>query len=172
MVRDVDPAVESCCRIARLPSCYSRDTGEKWHAACGTCHALQIFDKGAHTEASTHAFMKESIGHKLYEHRRAMGLNQREMARLLGSQRGARVSRYEQDRRLPPIEVLLTYMVIHQRPLSELLPDLYSKLSAEVLENLRGLLTELPDAQPMLYKVEVLKLLEHALNQATNQHHE
>jgi transcriptional regulator with XRE-family HTH domain len=56
----------------------------------------------------------------LRTYRKSCGLSQREMAFLLGCQSGAKVSRYEHSKRLPPLETIFAYEVVLGIPAAEL----------------------------------------------------
>lgn len=70
----------------------------------------------------------------LRSHRKRSALSQDEVAFLLGSQNGSKVSRYEQLTRKPELETALAYEIIFNCPVSELFPELFEKVKAAVKE--------------------------------------
>jgi len=68
----------------------------------------------------------------LRANRKRLALSQDEAAFLLGSQSGAKVSRYECFMREPSLETALAYEVIFKRSVSELFDGLYQRIEAEV----------------------------------------
>ena len=65
-------------------------------------------------------------------YRKQSALSQDEVAYLLGRQSGAKVCRYERFKREPGLQTALAYVVMFQRPISELFPGLYEEVAAEV----------------------------------------
>lgn len=68
----------------------------------------------------------------LLSNRKRLALSQGEVAFLLGTKSGAKVSRYERFAREPNLETALAFEVIFQRPASELFGGLYQKVEQEV----------------------------------------
>ena len=68
----------------------------------------------------------------LLTYRKRAALSQEEVAYLLGSQSGSKVSRYELFAREPGLQTALAYEAIFQRPVSELFPGLYEKIQSVV----------------------------------------
>lgn len=75
----------------------------------------------------------------LRSHRKRLSLSQDEVAFLLGTQSGAKVSRYERFAREPSLESALAFEVIFQRSTSELFGGLYQKVEQEVTERAKTL---------------------------------
>jgi transcriptional regulator with XRE-family HTH domain len=63
-------------------------------------------------------------------------LNQREVGFLLGVKHGAKISRYEQGHRLPPLRTALAYATIFDVPVAKLFPDLQRKIQNEINERI------------------------------------
>ena len=68
----------------------------------------------------------------LLTYRKRAALSQEEVAYLLGSQSGSKISRYELFAREPGLQTALAYEAIFQRPVSELFPGLYEKIQNAV----------------------------------------
>ena len=72
----------------------------------------------------------------LRTYRRRSGLTQREVAFLLGSKNGAQLSRYEKQRRLPPLRTALAFEAIFKIPLAELFAGLRDSVGRETSERI------------------------------------
>ncbi len=68
--------------------------------------------------------------------RRNWGLTQRELAQLIGSIRAAQVSRYENSKRAPRLEVALACQAIFGVPPATMFPDAYALAEEEVMRNM------------------------------------
>ena len=77
--------------------------------------------------------MAAPLQNYLRTYRRRSRFSQDEVAFLLGSRSGTKVSRYEQRVRKPTLETALAYEVIFSVPVSELFAGLYRKVEKEVL---------------------------------------
>lgn len=77
--------------------------------------------------------------------RRAWGLTQSEVARLIGSRNRSHVSRLERGRRTPSIDAFLAYVVLFGTAPEKLTPQKYSHIKEEVLRNAAALLEEIAD---------------------------
>ena len=75
----------------------------------------------------------------LLSNRKRLSLSQKEVAFLLGSQTGGKVSRYERFIREPPLETALALEMIFQRSTSELFGGVYQKVEQQVAERARTL---------------------------------
>jgi transcriptional regulator with XRE-family HTH domain len=69
----------------------------------------------------------------LRSNRKRLSLSQNEVAFLLGTRSGAKVSLYEGFDRVPSLETALALEVIYQRSASELFGGLYQKVEKEVM---------------------------------------
>lgn len=72
-------------------------------------------------------------------HRKRSALTQDEVGFLLGSQKGSKVSRYEQLTRLPELRTALAFEAIFKRSVSELFPGLFQMVKAAVKERAKVL---------------------------------
>ena len=72
----------------------------------------------------------------LRTHRRNWGLTQRELAGLIGTVSSAQISRYENSKRAPKVEVALACQVIFGVPPSMMFPDAYALVEDEVMRNI------------------------------------
>ena len=68
-----------------------------------------------------------------------MALSQDDVAFLLGTQSGAKVSRYEHFVRVPSLETALAFEAIFQKPAHELFGGLYQHVEAEVATRAKAL---------------------------------
>lgn len=91
--------------------------------------------------------------------RRRTGLTQEEMAYLLGSDCGSKVSRYERRLRQPGVETVFAYEVISGQPAKELFVGDYQVVKTECLRRMRGLLEELASGHQTRRAVYKQKLL-------------
>src|ERR1700692_1367099 len=71
--------------------------------------------------------------------RRKSGLTQREVAFLLGRRNGAQLSRYEKQRRLPPLRTALAFEAIFKVPLADLFAGLRESVAHETSERIEKL---------------------------------
>jgi transcriptional regulator with XRE-family HTH domain len=68
--------------------------------------------------------------------RRNWGLTQKELAQLIGTIRAAQVSRYENSKRAPRLEVALACQAIFGVPPATMFPDAYALAEEEVMRNM------------------------------------
>jgi transcriptional regulator with XRE-family HTH domain len=69
---------------------------------------------------------------RLWQARRRAGLEQKQVARLLGHKTCDQISRYERGDRLPSLEIALKLEIILRVPVRELFPDLYEHCRAQI----------------------------------------
>lgn len=91
--------------------------------------------------------MSRRLAHSLRAYRKRSGLSQREAGFLLGAKHNAKISRYENGHRLPPLRTALAYSVILDVPLPKLFPHLQRDVQAEVAGRILELRTKLVAAQ-------------------------
>ena len=84
----------------------------------------------------------------LVSNRKRLSLSQDEVAFLLGTQSGAKVSRYERFDRVPGLETALAFEMIFQRSPSELFSGLYQKVEREVMERAKALSEGMDQGKP------------------------
>jgi|CXWL01.1.fsa_nt_gi transcriptional regulator with XRE-family HTH domain len=72
----------------------------------------------------------------LRTHRRNWGLTQKELAKLVGTASSVQISRYENGKRAPKIEVALACQVIFGVPPSIMFPDAHALVEEEVMRNM------------------------------------
>jgi transcriptional regulator with XRE-family HTH domain len=72
----------------------------------------------------------------LRTHRRNWGLTQKDLAELVGIASPVQISRYENSKRAPKIEVALACQVIFGVPPSTMFPDAYALAEDEVMRNM------------------------------------
>lgn len=75
----------------------------------------------------------------LRANRKRLALSQDEVAFLLGTKSGAKISRYERFDRNPNLETALAFEVIFQRPMRELFSGIYQKVKHEVASRAKTL---------------------------------
>ena len=75
----------------------------------------------------------------LRAHRKRTALSQKEIAFLLGTHSGSKVSRYEKMTREPELKAALAYEAIFNCPISQLFPGLYEKIEAAVKKRAKHL---------------------------------
>lgn len=68
----------------------------------------------------------------LLSNRKRLALSQEDVAFLLGTQSGAKVSRHERFAREPSLKTALAYEAIYQRSASEIFSGLYGEVEQEV----------------------------------------
>lgn len=84
----------------------------------------------------------------LKAHRKHSGLSQDEVAFLLGCENGAKVSRYEKRRRLPPLETALACEAIFGVPVSELFAGVREDIVKDIARRRAALKSKLQAASP------------------------
>jgi transcriptional regulator with XRE-family HTH domain len=93
--------------------------------------------------------MSAPLENYLRTYRKRSGFSQDEVAFLLGSASGQRVSRYEHRARRPTLETALAYEAIFQVPVSELFAGLYRKVEKEIIARAEELAEGLVSANPL-----------------------
>ena len=73
----------------------------------------------------------------LRTYRKNRGFSQREVAFLLSCHSGAKVSRYERSKRLPPLETIFAYEVILGMPARELFAGIQERAERRALHRVR-----------------------------------
>ena len=79
----------------------------------------------------------------LKAHRKHSGLSQDEVAFLLGCESGAKVSRYEKRRRLPPLETALACEAVFGVPVSELFAGVREDVGKDIAKRRAALKSKL-----------------------------
>ena len=72
---------------------------------------------------------------RLWQARRHVGLEQKQVARLLGHQSCDQLSRYERGIRMPGMRIALKLELIYATPVSLLFPDHYQQYRSEIAAN-------------------------------------
>lgn len=72
----------------------------------------------------------------LRTHRRNWGLTQKELAKLIGTASSVQISRYENGKRAPKLEVAFACQVIFGVPPAIMFPDAYALSEEEVMRNM------------------------------------
>lgn len=118
------------------------------------------------------SLMSAPLESYLRTYRKRSGLSQDEVAFLLGSASGAKISRYERLSIQPKLETALAYEAIFQIPVRDLFAGLYQKVEREIMERLRLLTEKVSDAKlnrVTAHKLTVLRSLCQALTSALRQ---
>jgi len=84
----------------------------------------------------------------LLSNRKRLALSQEDVAFLLGTQSGAKVSRHERFAREPSLKTALAYEAIYQRSASELFSGLYGKVEQEVAKRAKALVSTSGSTKP------------------------
>ena len=108
------------------------------------------------------------INNRLWQARQRAGLEQKQVARLLGHKNCDQLSRYERGARLPSLRIALKLEIIYRTPVSNLFPEHYQQYRAEIAvadtqsgqsnglaENYEG--ERLPDAHICTYGNSMLR---------------
>jgi transcriptional regulator with XRE-family HTH domain len=88
--------------------------------------------------------MPRRLIHYLRNERKRLGLTQADIAALLGVHWKTRVSRYEREPALPPLDAGLAYQAIYGKPVSEIFSGASAKVRANVRDRARQLIAKLP----------------------------
>jgi len=106
------------------------------------------------------------INNRLWQARHKCGLEQKQVARLLGHKNCDQISRYERGVRVPNLRTALKLELIYGIPIRDLFPEHYQKHRAEIAANTlsHSLLpsmdegiSRLPDAHICTYENALLK---------------
>jgi transcriptional regulator with XRE-family HTH domain len=84
--------------------------------------------------------MATPLPNHLLSHRKRAALSQEDMAFLLGTRGGSKVSRYERFKRGPSLETVLAYEAIFGKPASQLFPGLYRSIERNLTQRVRVLI--------------------------------
>lgn len=87
--------------------------------------------------------MSRPLTHYLLTHRKRAGLSQEELAFLLGSKSGTKVSRHEQERREPSLKTALAYAAVYGVPVEDLFSGLALTAELKVIGRKQALLIRL-----------------------------
>ncbi len=96
----------------------------------------------------------------LRTYRKRSGFSQDELAFLLGSASGGKVSRYERLARNPSLRTAFAYEVIFRTPVKYLFAGLYEKVERLTLIRVRQLAKKLADAKVRCVSTRKLAVLE------------
>jgi transcriptional regulator with XRE-family HTH domain len=87
--------------------------------------------------------MSHKLPNYLRTYRKHAALSQDEVAFLLGSSKGTKVSRHEHSDRVPSIEALLAYEIVLGAPLRELFAGMFEKVEDLTRERAEALIAKL-----------------------------
>jgi DNA-binding XRE family transcriptional regulator len=93
--------------------------------------------------------MSRPLPHYLLTYRKRTGLSQDELAFLLGSKSGTKVSRHEQGRREPSLRTAFAYAAVYQVPVEDLFPGLAQTAEMKVIGRKQLLLGRLAGEDPV-----------------------
>lgn len=88
--------------------------------------------------------MPRKLLHYLRNERRRLGFTQADVAMLLGVPWKTRVSRYERERALPPLDAGLAYQEIYGKPVSDIFSGASAKIHGAVRQRAHDLLSKAP----------------------------
>lgn len=97
------------------------------------------------------------IKHALRQARQRSGLEQKQVALLLGLRDAAQISRFENGERIPRIETLIKLEIIYHTPIRILLQSLFEKFQAELAERRKKSKHLFPNEAWFLKSDDVLK---------------
>ena len=109
--------------------------------------------------------MAKKLPNYLRTYRKRKGFTQDEIAYLLGSYSGAKVSRYERFKRLPTLQTALAYQIIFDNPTEELFIGVFQKVERNTIKRIKSLTRKLEKEKPNPFtarKVEILKKIHSA----------
>jgi transcriptional regulator with XRE-family HTH domain len=84
----------------------------------------------------------------LKTNRKRLGLFQRDVSAMLGSDSGQTVCRHERSFRIPTLEDALAYEAIYNKPVSELFAGLFEEIEEVVFEHVKMLIKESAIEEP------------------------
>ena len=105
----------------------------------------------------------------LRTHRKRRGLSQGDVAFLLGSPTGARVSRYERFRRQPTLQTAFAYEVIFGIPARELFAGLFEEVKRATVRRTHAIAAKVRGLPPARYHAYKLNLLEGILTRSQSE---
>lgn len=108
----------------------------------------------------------------LRTHRKGSCLSQDELAFLLGSRRGWKVSTYELRQRRPPLETILAYEMIFGVPAKELFAGIHEKVEDETKRRAQELADKLATENPDPVTAQKLATLQQLVGSAADSHEE
>jgi transcriptional regulator with XRE-family HTH domain len=88
--------------------------------------------------------MPRKLLHYLRNERRRLGFTQADIGVLLGVPWKTRVSRYEREATLPPLDAGLAYQEIYGKPVGNIFSGVSAKIHADVRARARDLLAKSP----------------------------
>jgi len=114
--------------------------------------------------------MSRKLPNYLRTYRKRAGLNQDEMAFLLGCKSGTKVSRYEQFRRQPSLQTVFAYEALFGAPARGLFAGLFHQAQRETNKRVELLKKKLSQEMPtplVARKLEMLNAASSSLSQVT-----
>lgn len=85
----------------------------------------------------------EKLAHYLRSHRKRLGLSQDELAWLMGSASGSKVSKYERFTREPSLKAVLAYEIVFGVPARELFAGVFEAVRMVTSRHARSLIKRL-----------------------------
>src|SRR5262245_28998626 len=104
--------------------------------------------------------MPNKLQNYLRTYRKRSSLSQDEVAFLLGSETGTKISRYERSTRKPNLETILAYVVVFGTPGHELFAGTYEKVQKKIKNRAHLLIRKLSRATPTAMATRKLQILE------------
>lgn len=87
--------------------------------------------------------MQDRLGNYIRVQRKNAGLSQRQLARILGYDQEAPISRHERVRTLPPLLIAIAYCVVFRAPMSDVFSGVFEAVERMIEERLADLEHEL-----------------------------
>jgi transcriptional regulator with XRE-family HTH domain len=112
-----------------------------------------------------------TLPHYLRSHRKAFGLTQKEVGRILGFKNGHSVCQFENFRDIPRLQVMLAYEVLFDTPASQLLAGISEAIRFVVHRRIRSLAAELSKRKPTPATAAKLAVLRAALERPAHATH-
>jgi len=86
--------------------------------------------------------MSQNVAHRLRKERRRHAYSQADVCALLGAAWKSKISRYERQQALPPLETALAFEAIYGKPVAELFSGSYARVREDVRRRARKLVEE------------------------------
>ena len=112
---------------------------------------------------------RQKLQNYLRTYRKRAGFSQDEMAFLLGTRGGSKISLYERFMRGPSLDIVLAYEIIFGKPASRLFAGLCGEIQQRVVERARVLAHKAKRERPSTENTRKLKVLEGLIHKYSKQ---
>ena len=116
--------------------------------------------------------MSPPLKNYLKTHRKTAGLSQNDVAFLLGKESGSYVSRVEQNKMNPDLCSLISYQILFNAPVEEILAGVYYEVELQIFNRIAKLITllEKKGRNPkILRRINYLEEVERKIAEYNNQ---